>query len=83
MQYGLTHQPIQAQIAFVIQNKHGRHTAHRLDSTLPKKLQKTGPEIHFAQDTNVMGQLYWSFKSGQKVYHSSQSIRCGDELVLI
>lgn len=42
MRYRLTCQQIQGQIAFVIQDKHGWHTTHRLDSKLPRNVMWTG-----------------------------------------
>lgn len=50
MRYRLNRQLIQGQIASVIQNKHGWHTTHRLDSTLPRNCQthrENRPDIHF------------------------------------
>lgn len=57
MRYRLNRQLIQGQIASVIQNKHGWHTTHRLDSALPRNChsdRENKPWNHLAQYTKVM-----------------------------
>lgn len=62
MRYRLTRQLTDGQIASVIQNKHGRHTTHRLDGTRPRNryLGRENRPTHTLHSTQRWCGICWA-----------------------